>query len=164
MLEGFALCQTRKVRDASILKYSVVSWASCDFQFNICGVFVLVALSAFKFLTWCRPCSRSYEWAGHMDRRQKYQRTALGQTFKICDTLSSIKHDLARSCFQLWPKIGNEGDKISRKQTGKALAETVFSRNSKYQASKYQASKYQYVASKYRYLGSKYRYLASKYR
>ena len=25
----------------------------------------------------------------------------------------SIKHDLARSCFQLWPKIGDEGDKIS---------------------------------------------------
>ena len=40
----------------------------------------------------------------------------------------SIKHDLARSCFQLWPKIGDEGDKISRKKTGKALAETVFSR------------------------------------
>ena len=26
--------------------------------------------------------------------------------------LFSIKHDLARSCFQLWPKIGDEGDKI----------------------------------------------------
>ena len=38
----------------------------------------------------------------------------------------SIKHDLARSCFQLWPKIGDEGDKISRKKTGKALAEIVF--------------------------------------
>ena len=38
----------------------------------------------------------------------------------------SIKHDLARSCFELWPKIGNEGDKISRKKTGEALAETVF--------------------------------------
>ena len=43
--------------------------------------------------------------------------------------LFSIKHDLARSCFQLWPKIGDEGDKISRKKTGEALAETVFSRN-----------------------------------
>ena len=41
----------------------------------------------------------------------------------------SIKHDLARSCFQLWPKIGDEGDKISRNKTGEALAETVFSRN-----------------------------------
>ena len=41
----------------------------------------------------------------------------------------SIKHDLAISCFQLWPKIGDEGDKISRKKTGEALAETVFSRN-----------------------------------
>ena len=40
----------------------------------------------------------------------------------------SIKHDLARSCFQLWPKIGDQGDKISRKKTGEALAETVFSR------------------------------------
>ena len=28
----------------------------------------------------------------------------------------SIKHDLTRSCFQLWPKIGDEGDKISRKK------------------------------------------------
>ena len=36
----------------------------------------------------------------------------------------SIKHDLARSCFQLWPKIGDEGDKISRKKTGQALGET----------------------------------------
>ena len=27
----------------------------------------------------------------------------------------SIKHDLARSCFQFWLKIGDEGDKISRK-------------------------------------------------
>ena len=26
----------------------------------------------------------------------------------------SIKHYLARSCFQLWPKIGDEGDKILR--------------------------------------------------
>ena len=50
MLEGFALCQTRKVRDASILKYSAISWASCAFRINICGVFVLVVLSAFKFL------------------------------------------------------------------------------------------------------------------
>ena len=28
----------------------------------------------------------------------------------------SIKHDQARSCFQLWPKIGGEDDKISRKK------------------------------------------------
>ena len=31
--------------------------------------------------------------------------------------ISSIKHDLARSRFQLWPKIGDEGDKISIKYT-----------------------------------------------
>ena len=37
----------------------------------------------------------------------------------------SIKHDLARLCFQLWPKIGEEGDKISRKKTGEALAEAL---------------------------------------
>ena len=43
--------------------------------------------------------------------------------------LFSIKHDLARSCFQLWPKMGDKDDKISRKKTGEALAETVFSRN-----------------------------------
>ena len=30
--------------------------------------------------------------------------------------ISSIKHDLARSCFQFWLKIGDEGDKISRKK------------------------------------------------
>ena len=36
----------------------------------------------------------------------------------------SIKHDLARSCFQLWPKIDDEGKKISRKKNGEALAET----------------------------------------
>ena len=28
----------------------------------------------------------------------------------------SIKHYLARSCFQLWPKIGDEGDKILREK------------------------------------------------
>ena len=27
-----------------------------------------------------------------------------------------MKHDLERSCFQLWPKIGDEGDKISRRR------------------------------------------------
>ena len=32
----------------------------------------------------------------------------------VLKTIFSIKHDLARSCFQFWPK------------TGKALAETVF--------------------------------------
>ena len=37
----------------------------------------------------------------------------------------SIKHDLARSCFQLWPKIGDEGD--SRPERRKA--ETGFSQN-----------------------------------
>ena len=55
------------------------------------------------------------------------------QTYKQKTTMGSenisIKHDLARSCFQLWPKIGDKGDKISRKKTGEALAETVFSRN-----------------------------------
>ena len=34
-----------------------------------------------------------------------------------------MKHDLTRSCFQLWPIIGDEGDKISRKKIGKAIAE-----------------------------------------
>ena len=40
----------------------------------------------------------------------------------------SIKHDLARSCFQFWPKISNEGDKIEIK-TPKALVENSFSQN-----------------------------------
>ena len=43
--------------------------------------------------------------------------------------ISSIKHDLARSCFQLWPKIGDKVTKFREKKTGEALAETVFSRN-----------------------------------
>ena len=37
----------------------------------------------------------------------------------------SIKHDLARSCFQFWLKIGDEVDKISRKKAGEALAEIL---------------------------------------
>ena len=38
----------------------------------------------------------------------------------------SIKHDLARSCFQLWPIIGDESDKSSKmKINGEVLAETV---------------------------------------
>ena len=39
---------------------------------------------------------------------------------------SSIKHDVARSCFQFWLKIGDKGDKNFDKKTGEALAETVF--------------------------------------
>ena len=42
-------------------------------------------------------------------------------------SIFSIKHDLARSCFQLWPKTSNESDKIMRKKTGKAIPETFFS-------------------------------------
>ena len=37
----------------------------------------------------------------------------------------SIKHDLARSYFQLWPKIGDESDKILKKITGEGKTETV---------------------------------------
>ena len=48
---------------------------------------------------------------------------------RIFNRIISIKHDLARSCFKFWLKIGDEGDKISRKKTGEALAETVFFRN-----------------------------------
>ena len=51
-----------------------------------------------------------------------------GPQHQLC-SFFSIKHDLARSCFKFWLKIGDEGDKISRKKTGEALAETVFSRN-----------------------------------
>ena len=42
---------------------------------------------------------------------------------------SSLKQDLARSCFQFWPIIGEEGDKISKKITGEAIAETFIFRN-----------------------------------
>ena len=38
----------------------------------------------------------------------------------------SIKHDLVRSCFQFWPKIGDEGDKILREKIGSMI---IFSLN-----------------------------------
>jgi len=38
----------------------------------------------------------------------------------------SIKHDLARSCFQFWPIIGDEGVTKFREKTGEAIAESVF--------------------------------------
>ena len=51
---------------------------------------------------------------------------ASSQGGSFCDpflVFSSIKHDLARSGFKFWLKIGDEGDKISRKKTGEALAD-----------------------------------------
>ena len=30
----------------------------------------------------------------------------------VCGEVFSIKHDLARSCFKFWLKIGDKGDKI----------------------------------------------------
>ena len=39
---------------------------------------------------------------------------------------TSIKHDLGRSCSQLWPKIGDEGDKISRKKLARRLPRQFF--------------------------------------
>ena len=53
----------------------------------------------------------------------------IANAVQVIEVASSIKHDLARSCFKFWLKIGDEGDKISRKKTGEALAETVFFRN-----------------------------------
>ena len=41
---------------------------------------------------------------------------------------SSIKHDLAKSCFQLWPKIGDERDKITRKNWRGASRDSFFSK------------------------------------
>ena len=40
--------------------------------------------------------------------------------------ISSIKHDLARSCFQLWPKIGDKGDKISREKNWRGASRDSF--------------------------------------
>ena len=34
----------------------------------------------------------------------------------LSENFFSIKHDLARSCFQFWIKVGVEGDKISREK------------------------------------------------
>ena len=39
---------------------------------------------------------------------------------------SSIKHDLARSCFQFWLKIGNKGDKISREKNWRGASRDSF--------------------------------------
>ena len=38
----------------------------------------------------------------------------------------SKKHDLARLCFQLWPKIGHEGDKISREKNWRGASRDSF--------------------------------------
>ena len=38
----------------------------------------------------------------------------------------SIKHDLARSCFKFWLKIGDEGGKISRKNWRGASRDSFF--------------------------------------
>ena len=37
----------------------------------------------------------------------------------------SIKHDLARSCFQLWPKISDEGD-ILREKNSRGFSQEFF--------------------------------------
>ena len=39
--------------------------------------------------------------------------------------VSNIKHDPARSCFQLWPKIGDEGDKISREKNWRGTSRQI---------------------------------------
>ena len=52
--------------------------------------------------------------------------TAFGNVWLCRGEYFSIKHDLARSCFQFWPKIGDEGDKISRRKTVSASASSVF--------------------------------------
>ena len=54
-----------------------------------------------RTMYWMRPGVDNY----------KNKKSVKSEFFK----LSSMKHDLARSYFQLWPKIGDEGDKISRK-------------------------------------------------
>ena len=51
--------------------------------------------------------------------------SALSSQSQNLDQSYSIKHDLAISCFQLWPVIVDEGDKILRKIAGEAIAETV---------------------------------------
>ena len=53
----------------------------------------------------------------------------LDDSITKCDqSCFSIKHDLARSCFQLWPIIGDEDDKIE-KINGESIAQTFFSQN-----------------------------------
>ena len=37
-----------------------------------------------------------------------------------------MKHDLARSCFKFWLKIGDEGDKISKKNWRGASRDSLF--------------------------------------
>ena len=78
------------------------------------------------FWVYCYNIDRYYwlQW-----RKMQVIISKVGGKFWCWEGHISIKHDLARSCFQFWLKIGDEGDKISRKKTSKALAETVFSRN-----------------------------------
>ena len=61
-----------------------------------------------------------------MKTDQHYRETVKNYFEGLVRNIFSIKHDLPRSCFQLWPKIGDEGDKISRERTGEAFAETVY--------------------------------------
>ena len=46
-------------------------------------------------------------------------------------TIFSIKHDLARLCFQFWPKIGDEGDKIEKKTWRGVSRDSFFSNYTK---------------------------------
>ena len=43
-----------------------------------------------------------------------------------CFDIFSIKHDLARSCFQFWPTIGDEGNKILREKNWRGASRDSF--------------------------------------
>ena len=49
-----------------------------------------------------------------------------GYISKKEEVLSSIKHDLARSCFQFWLKIGDEWDKILREKNWQGASRDSF--------------------------------------
>ena len=69
------------------------------------------------FWVYCYNIDRYYwlQW-----RKMQVIISKVGGKFWCWEGHISIKHDLARSCFQFWLKIGDEGDRISRKKTGEA--------------------------------------------
>ena len=55
----------------------------------------------------------------------KIKNNIISDNFAIVDVIISIKHDLARSCFQLWPKISDEGD-ILREKNSRGVSQEFF--------------------------------------
>ena len=63
---------------------------------------------------------------GDKDKDEQSDQSALVKKYEEKSAVQSIKHDLARSCFKFWLKIGDEGDKISKKNWRGASRDSFF--------------------------------------